>query len=67
MTSTSVQFLKNKHTFDLYKVIFCQQVILIWCDTGSCCEHLTGAANTYLYICVSLLVPVCRVCVCLCV
>ena len=29
--------------------------------------HITGGANIYLFVCVSLLIPVCPVCVCLCV
>ena len=36
------------------------------CNKGSCCEHITGSINVYLYECVSLLARVC-VCVCVCV
>ena len=34
--------------------------------THSCCEHITGGVNIYLYGCVILLVPECAVCLCLC-
>ena len=35
-------------------------------NTESCCEHITGGTNVYLYRCVSLLAPGCAVCLCLC-
>ena len=34
--------------------------------THSCCEHITGGVNIYLYGRVILLVPECAVCLCLC-
>ena len=35
--------------------------------THSCCEHITGGVNIYLYGRVILLAPECAVCLCLCV
>ena len=29
----------------------------------SCCENITGGVNIYFYVCLSLLVPVCVLCV----
>ena len=36
---------------------------IILCNKSSCCEHLTGGLNIYLYECVSLLAPECAMCV----
>ena len=53
-------FLKEK---TLWKVNFWYQWIT-QCNTDSCCEHMTGGANIYLYGCVSLLAPKCDVYLC---
>ena len=37
--------------------------LIIKCIKGSCCEHITGGVNVYLFRCVSLLTPDCAVCV----
>ena len=34
---------------------------------GSCCDHITGGVNVYLYGCVILLVPECAMCLFVCV
>ena len=65
MSSISEQFLKSKDIADLCKVNFCIKKLFIQCITGSCCAHITGGVNIYLYVCVSTLVPVCPACVCL--
>ena len=52
---------------DLFKVIFCISKIFIQCNIGSCCVHIIGGVNIYLFMCVSLLVHVCPVFVYLCV
>ena len=39
--------------------------LFIQCNTCSCCEHITGSINIKLYACVSPLVPVCAMCLCL--
>ena len=49
------------------KVNFWYQWNFIHCNKDSCCEHITGAVNIYLYGCVSLLAPECAVCLCVCV
>ena len=41
---------------DFYNQLFNQ------CNTDSCCEHITGGVNIYLFGCVSRLKPVCAVC-----
>ena len=41
--------------------------LIIACNKGSCCEHITGGANIYLYGCVSLMASECAVCVYVCV
>ena len=64
MTSESEKFLKSKDIVDLCKVNFCISKLLIQCNTGSCCVHITGGVNMYLYLYLRLLVPVCPVCVC---
>ena len=38
----------------------------IQCNKNSCCEHITGGVNIYLYGCISLLAPECAVCFCVC-
>ena len=38
--------------------------LFIQCYTDSCCEHIIGGVNIYLYGCVSLLAPVCAMCLC---
>ena len=38
--------------------------VFIHCNKGSCCEHITGGVNIYLYGCVSLLAPECVVYLC---
>ena len=38
--------------------------LFIQCYTDSCCEHIIGGVNLYLYGCVSLLAPVCAICLC---
>ena len=39
--------------------------LFIQCNTESFCEHITGSINIYLHACVSPLVPVCAMCLCL--
>ena len=43
-----------------------QQLFIQW-NTNSCCEHIRGGSNIYLYEWVSLLALVCVACLCLCV
>ena len=38
--------------------------LLIQFNTGSCCEHITGVGNMYLYGCVTLITPVCAMYLC---
>ena len=56
--------LEPKDIMDTCKISFCITVVFIQCNTGSCCVHITGVFNIYLYGCVSLVVPVCPVCFC---
>ena len=49
---------------DLCKVNFCISKLFIQFNTGSCCVNITSGVNIYLYVCVSLLVPVYPVCIC---
>ena len=44
-----------------YQLCFWYQRI-IQCNTDSCCEHISGGAYICLYRCVSLLTPVCALC-----
>ena len=69
MTSTSEQFLNSKDILDLFKVNFCINNLLIQCNTGSCCVHVTGGFNIYLYIfvCQSVGPSVSYVCLSVCV
>ena len=63
----SVIFEKQRHYRTLYiKEIFDISKLFIECNTDSCCEHIAGGVNVYLYGCVSLLAPVCGVCLCVC-
>ena len=41
--------------------------LFIQCNTESCCEHITGSINIYLYACVSPLAPVFAMCLWVCV
>ena len=50
---------------DLCKVNFYINKVFIQCNRGSYCVHNAGGVNIYLYTCVSLLVLVCPVYVCL--
>ena len=50
---------------ELFKVIFDISKLFVQCSTDSCCGHITGGVNIYLYGCISLLVAVCAVCICL--
>ena len=59
--------LKSKDIVDLCSVNFCIIKLFIQCNTGSCCANITGSVNIYLYVYVSLFVPVYPVFVCLCV
>ena len=59
----SPQLLKTWDNVELCKVNFWYQQII----HSMCCEHITCGVDIYLYGCVSLLVPVCAVCLCLCV
>ena len=52
MTSTSEQSLKSKDTVELCKVNFSHQI--------------EDGVNMYFYGCVSLLAPVCVLCLCVC-
>ena len=54
MTSTSDKFLKSKDIVDLCKVHVCISKLFIQCNTGSCCVHITGGVNIYLYVCKSI-------------
>ena len=69
----------NQQIYDFYKgIIFEKKIHCIveskflisvnysfnQCKRSSCCEHITGVVNIYLYECVSLLAPECAVCVC---
>ena len=47
--------------------IFDISKLFIQCNTDSCFEHIAGSDNIHLYECVSLLAPVCAVCLHLCV
>ena len=49
------------------KKIFDISKLFIQCNTDSCCEHITGGVNMYLYGGVSLLAPDRVVCVRVCV
>ena len=60
-TYTSGQFLKSKDIVHLCKVNFCISKLFTECNTVSCCVLMTGGANMYLYVHLSLLVPVCPV------
>ena len=42
-----------------------QSKLFIQCNTESFCEHITGSINIYLHRCVSPLVPVCAMYLCL--
>ena len=68
--------------FTPFLLVFCQKrhigkyildisELFIQCNTDSCCKHITGGVNIYLYECVNLLAPECAVslceCVCVCV
>ena len=44
------------------KYIFDISELFIQCNKDSCCKHITGGVNIYLYGCVSLLAPECAVC-----
>ena len=70
VTSTSEQVLKSKDIVKLCKVNFDISKLFIQCNTDNCCEHITGVMLIYIYmcVCVSLLAPVCAVClfVCMC-
>ena len=66
MTSISEYFLNNKDIVDLCIVNFYVRKLFIQCNTGSRCAHITGGVNTYLYMCLSILVLVCPACVCQC-
>ena len=59
----------NQETYDLYKqitgkrkVIFGNSELSIQCNKDSCCEHITGGLNIFLYGSVYLLAPECVVC-----
>ena len=41
------------------KYIFDISELLIQCNKDSCCKHITGGVNIYLYWCVSLVAPEC--------
>ena len=45
--------------------VISEWLLLIQCNSDSCFEHIAGGADIYLYGCVSLLAPVCAVCLCL--
>ena len=60
---TSTIFEKQRHCGPIN---FCISKLFIQCDTRSCCVHITGGVNIYLYVSVSLLV-LCVLCVYLCV
>ena len=51
---------------DLCKVNLCIRTSLIQFNTGSCCAHITGGVNIYLYVCIVRIVKcfVWPVCVC---
>ena len=59
----------NQQTCDFYKWAIRKYLISannsFSVNTDSCCEHITGGVNIYLYGCVSLLAPVCAVCLCM--
>ena len=46
----------------LTKYVFDISELFIQCNTDSCCEHISGGAYICLYRCVSLLTPVCALC-----
>ena len=61
-------FLKNNGIVYLCKVNFkSASYSFSLVQVGSCCVLITDSVNIYLYMCVSLMVPMCPVCVCLCV
>ena len=57
---------KTLYVYNYVSKIFDISELFIQCNIDSCCDHIAGAVNTYLYRCVSLLVQVCFVCVCAC-
>ena len=48
----------NEQIYDFYNRAFLKRHF-IQCNADSCCEYMTDDVNTYLYGCVSLLVPEC--------
>ena len=54
---------KALYTFSV-KQTFKISELFIQYNTDSCCEQITGCVNICLHVSVSLLVPVCEVCVC---
>ena len=68
VTSTSEWVILNsKDIVDICKVHFCINKLFIQCNKRSYCVPKTSGVKTYLYLCYSLLVLVCPMCVCLCV
>ena len=47
----------NQQIYDFYNWV------IIQCNRNSCCEHITGGVNIYLYWRVSVLTPACALCV----
>ena len=67
MTSTSEQFLKTKDIVDLCRVDFCISKLFIQFSVIQVAAvRASQVVLTYIYMNVSLLVPVCPVCVCVC-
>ena len=58
---------KRKDIVDLCKINVCICKLFIHCNTSCCCLYIAGSVIIYLCVCVSLLVPVCPMWVCLCV
>ena len=68
MTFSSQRFFKSKNIADLCKVNFC--ISKLFCinniiQVAAVCSE--QVVLIYFYVCVSLLAPVCSLCVCLCV
>ena len=67
MTSTNVQFLKIKDIVDLCRIDFCLSKLFIqFSVTQVAAVRASQVVLTYIYMNVSLLVPVCPACVCVC-
>ena len=61
---TSVIFEKKKHCGTLQSKFLIRE-LFITCNTDRCCEHAAGGVNIYLHRWVSVLTPMCALCLCL--